>query len=46
MVAFIDNDVPVFCDEVFDSLSAVGALDDGDIHGAITFAFPASNLAD
>ncbi len=46
MVAFIDNDVPVFCDEVFDSLSAVGALDDGDIDGATTFASPASNLAD
>ena len=28
---------------VFDSLFAVGALDDGDIHGATTFAFPASN---
>ena len=32
MVAFINNDLPVFCDEVFDSLSAVGALDDGNIH--------------
>jgi hypothetical protein len=46
MVAFVDNDVPVFCDEVFDSLSAVGALDDGDIHGATAVAFPAPNLAD
>jgi hypothetical protein len=46
MVAFINNDLPVFGDEVFDSLSAVGALDDGDIQGATAFAFPASNLAD
>ena len=46
MVALINNDLPVLGDEVFDSLFAVGTLDDGDIHGATTFAFPASNLAD
>ena len=46
MVAFINNDLPVLGDEVFDSLFAVGALDDGDIHGATTFAFPAPHLAD
>ena len=28
MVAFVNNDVPVFCHEVFDSLSAMGALDE------------------
>ena len=46
MVAFINNDLPVLGDEVFDSLSAVGALDDGDIHGAVTVALSAPHLAD
>jgi hypothetical protein len=46
MVALINNDLPVLGDELFDSLFAVGTLHDGDIHGAATFAFPASNLAD
>ncbi len=46
MVALIDNDLPVLCDEVFDSLFVVGALDDGDVHTAAALALSSPNLPD
>jgi len=46
MVALIDNDLTVLCDEILDSVLVVGALDDCDVNTTGALALSAANLAD